>query len=201
MQIVALIPAAGHSRRMGRPKLALPLGDKTVLERVVAAVRDGGVDDVLVVLGPGTVFLRPLADKAGARIHVLPAETPDMRATVQAGLAWLDEQFHPRDDDAWLLLPADHPTLAPAVIRALVAAAKANHQHSIVVPAHAGKRGHPTLLRWRLVDALRAQPAGQGLNAFIRARPLETLEIDWPSAEVLCDLDLPEHYDRLLKSL
>ena len=29
----ALIPAAGHSTRMGQPKLALPLGDRTVLER------------------------------------------------------------------------------------------------------------------------------------------------------------------------
>ena len=34
-----LIPAAGKSRRMGRPKLMLPLGDSTVLEQVFAAVR------------------------------------------------------------------------------------------------------------------------------------------------------------------
>ena len=37
--IFALIPAAGKSTRMGRPKLALPLGEKTVLEHVIAALR------------------------------------------------------------------------------------------------------------------------------------------------------------------
>src|SRR5207237_3552168 len=49
---LALIPAAGKSTRMGRPKLALPLGGRTVLEHVVAALRDAGVEHVLVVVGP-----------------------------------------------------------------------------------------------------------------------------------------------------
>ena len=64
--IVALIPAAGHSRRMGRPKLALPLGDRTVLEHVLTALRDGGVERILVVLGPHVADLGPIAARAGA---------------------------------------------------------------------------------------------------------------------------------------
>lgn len=200
MQVFALIPAAGMSRRMGRPKLALPLGDRTVLEHVVAAVRDGGVQDVVVVIGPRTVFLQPLAGRAGARVHLLPAETPDMRATVQAGLAWLELHLHPRDDDAWLLLPADHPTLRADVVQALVAAAREPSRHSIFVPTYQGKGGHPTLLRWKHAGALRALPEGQGLNAFIRSLPAETLEIPWESADVLCDLDTPEDYERLARN-
>ena len=88
---------------MGRPKLALPLSDRTVLEHVVAAVHNGGVPDVVVVIGPGTSFLQPLAERACARVYLLPEDTPDMRATVQAGLAWLEQQFQPTEDDAWLL--------------------------------------------------------------------------------------------------
>src|SRR5205807_132449 len=44
----AVIPAAGQSTRMGRPKLALPLGGRSVLERVLAAVRQGRLDAALV---------------------------------------------------------------------------------------------------------------------------------------------------------
>ena len=201
MRVFALIPAAGQSRRMGRPKLALPLGDRTVLERVISAVRDSGVEQVLVVIGPATAFLRPLAEQAGASVHVLPEETPDMRATIQAGLAWIEEQHHPQLDDAWLLLPADHPTLTPEVVRALLAAADANPRQSIFLPTHAGQRGHPTLLRWRHAAALPTLPPGQGLNAHIRAHGNETLTLPWPSSEVLCDLDTPADYDRLRKSL
>lgn len=199
MRTFGLIPAAGQSRRMARPKLALPLGDRTILERVVAVVRAGGVQEVLVVVGPATAFLQPLAERAGAAVHVLPAETSDMRGTIEAGLAWLDAKHHPQADDAWLLLPADHPTLEPAVIRALLGAAEDHPGHSIIVPSHDGQRGHPTLLRWRHVAGLGALPAGRGLNAYIRSHTEETLELPWPSAEVLVDLDTPQDYDGLLK--
>lgn len=200
MQLFGLIPAAGSSRRMGRPKLSLPLGDRTVLERVVAAVRDGGVADVLVVLGPASARLRELAERAGAATLVLDRDTADMRATVLAGLAHLQARFAPAADDAWLLLPADHPTLDAAVVRALAAAAGDDHTHSIFVPANAGRRGHPALLRWRHTPALLALPEGQGLNSYIRAQAAQTRELPWPSAEVLRDLDTPEDYAALQRA-
>ena len=37
--IYAVVPAAGRSSRMGRPKLSLPLGERTVLEQVILALR------------------------------------------------------------------------------------------------------------------------------------------------------------------
>ena len=199
MRTFGLIPAAGHSRRMGRPKLALPLGDRTILEHVVAAVRAGGVQEVLVVVGPATQFLQPLAEKAGAAVHVLPDETPDMRATLEAGLAWLDAKYRPQAGDAWLLLPADHPTLTPDVPRALINAAMTDSRHTIFVPSHDGQRGHPTLLRWPHAAGLGALPAGRGLNTYIRSHADETLELPWASAEVLFDLDTPQDYESLLQ--
>src|SRR6516225_8575191 len=116
----AVIPAAGHSARMGRPKLALPLGERTVLERVIDSLRAAGVEHVVVVIGPHVPQLAPLAQSAGAHVLQLAEETPDMRATAEAGLRWLEGRFRPRPDDTWLLVPADHPTLDPHVIRRLM---------------------------------------------------------------------------------
>jgi len=199
MHCFALIPAAGLSRRMGRPKLSLPLGGRTILEHVVSAVHDAGVAQTLVVVGPATEFLRPLAEKAGACVHVLPDETPDMRATVQAGLIRIEQMSQPRDDDTWLLLPADHPTLSADVVRQLLDAAQKQLRHSVFVPTHAGQRGHPTLFRWWHVAGIRDLPAEQGLNAYIRAHGEEVFELTWPSAQVLLDLDTPEEYERLMR--
>jgi molybdenum cofactor cytidylyltransferase len=193
-----LIPAAGKSRRMGRPKLLLPFGDTTVLERVLLAVHSAGVADVLVVVAPDAGELAARAATAGAHVHTLAEDTPDMRTTCLHGLAWLGEHFHPRDDDGWLLLPADHPTVRPEVVRAILAAADANPDKSIIVPTHAGRRGHPTWLRWSHVTAIRALPPDQGLNAFIRAHAPETLELPWPGDDILRDLDTPEDYRRLI---
>jgi molybdenum cofactor cytidylyltransferase len=193
----AVIPAAGKSERMGRPKLALPLGDRTVLERVVAALREAGVEHVLVVVGPHVPQLAPLAARAGAHVLQLAEQTPEMRATVEAGLRWLEERFRPRPDDRWLLVPADHPTLDPLVVRTLLRRRAAAPDRSIVVPMHEGRRGHPTLIDWKHVAGMRALPAGQGLNAYLRQHAAETLEVPVGSADILSDLDTPEDYERL----
>jgi molybdenum cofactor cytidylyltransferase len=198
--ILALLPAAGKSTRIGRPKLALPLGGRTVLGHAVAALRRAGVEHVLVVVGPHVPELIPLAEAAGAHVCRLPAETPDMRATIEQGLRWLEERFHPGPDDAWLLAPADHPTLDAAVVRQLGQARAAHPECSIFVPTFEGRRGHPTLIGWKHVAGVRAHPAGQGLNTYLRGHTAETLEVPVASADVLCDLDTPEDYERLLRA-
>src|SRR5207244_5407504 len=118
-RLLALIPAAGHSTRMGRPKLALPLGGRTVLECIIDALKQAEAE-VLVILGPHVAELAAPARSAGAIVLELPQATPHMRATVEAGLAHLEAQFHPDPAEPWLLSPADHPTLDPDLVRSLV---------------------------------------------------------------------------------
>ena len=198
METYGLIPAAGKSRRMGRPKLLLPLGETTVLEHALSAVRSAGVTNILVVVAPDSEALAQLAEAAGANVLRLREDTPDMRATCTYGLAWIEEHFQPRAEDGWLLLPADHPTVRPEVVHALLAAAQESIDKTITLPTFQGRRGHPTWLRWSHIDALRSLPPEQGLNTFIRMHAAETLELAWPSDEILRDLDTPEDYARLL---
>jgi molybdenum cofactor cytidylyltransferase len=196
-RVFGLIPAAGKSRRMGRPKLALPLGGQTVLERVIATVRGAGVEPVLVVLGPHVPELLPFAEAAQAHVLLLAGETPDMRATITNGLHWLEERFRPTPEDSWLLLPADHPTLDGQVVRQLLAAREANPAATLLVPTFEGRRGHPLLLAWTHVAAIRELPEGLGLNAYVRQHAAETLEVPVASPSILWDLDTPEDYERL----
>jgi CTP:molybdopterin cytidylyltransferase MocA len=194
--MMALIPAAGHSTRMGRPKLSLPLGGRTIIEAVIHTLRIAGVADVLVVVGPHVAELAPLARRAGAHVLELSEATPDMRATVEHGLASLEDRFHPQPNDAWLLVPADHPALDAAAVRQL-RDAFGKSGHSIAVPTFAGKRGHPAAIAWRHVAGIRAWPAGFGLNTYLRQHIAETLEVPVDSDSILIDLDTPEDYARL----
>ena len=224
-RIFAVIPAAGKSTRMGRTKLALPLGNRSVIERVVDALRQGGVEHILVVVAPHVPELMTLARAAGAHVlmllgspeeeivwgrlaraagaHVrqLPGETADMRETVEAGLDWLEEIFAPQLDDLWLLVPGDHPVLDPDVIRQLLATRAAHRKFSIVLPAYAGHRGHPALIDWKHVARMRTMPAGQGINTYLQNHTDETYELLVDSPTVLMDLDTPTDYEHLQESL
>ncbi|MBC7893092.1 MAG: NTP transferase domain-containing protein, partial [Sphingobacteriaceae bacterium] len=91
--IAAVVPAAGRSERMGRPKLILPLGGGTVIARVIRALREGGAEPIVVVAPPvdfdGAKILADEATRAGAVVVVADSATADMRASVELGLEWL----------------------------------------------------------------------------------------------------------------
>jgi CTP:molybdopterin cytidylyltransferase MocA len=70
---LAVVPAAGRSRRMGRPKLLLPWGETTVIGATVAALHGGGIAEVVLVAPPGGGGLARWAAAEGWRLAVKPA--------------------------------------------------------------------------------------------------------------------------------
>jgi CTP:molybdopterin cytidylyltransferase MocA len=195
--VFAVLPAGGKSSRMGRPKLALPLGGRTVLDHVIDAVRQGGIEHILVIVGAHVPQVAAIADASGAHVLRLTEETADMRATVERGLAWIEERFRPEAEARWLLCPADHPALDPLIVRLLREARCATPGCSIVVPTFCRRRGHPVLIDWRHVAGIRILPAEVGLNVYLRQHATETLEVAVDAAAILWDLDTPEDYGRL----
>jgi molybdenum cofactor cytidylyltransferase len=179
---------------MGAPKLMLPFGGRTVLEHVVSTLRDGGANNVVVVTGPHALELHPLAVAAGAEVLALPHVTPDMRTTIEHGLRYLGQKHSPRPDDALFLAPADHPAFNSCVVRQLCESYSVSGARSIVIPVHAGHRGHPSLIAWQHVTKIQAMPLDCGINAYLRQNPDEVLEIETDEVGILLNLDCPDDY-------
>lgn len=192
--VFALLPAAGHSTRMGRPKLSLPLAGRTVIEHVVGTLRESGVQHILVVVGPHVAELVPLATEAGASVHSLVEQTPDMRATVEAGLHWIESNWKPADGDAFLLVPADHPVLSAEVVKEMLVW---DARRDIIIPTYQGRRGHPTLIGWRHTAGIKALPPNLGLNSYLRRHAEAVREVSVASETILLDLDTPEDYEQI----
>jgi molybdenum cofactor cytidylyltransferase len=193
----AVLPAGGKSSRMGRPKLALPLGEQTVLEHVLAALRQAEVEHILVVIAPHVAELASLAESAGVSVCSLASPSSGMRGAVEYGLRWLEERFQPRPEEPWLLVPGDYPALDASVVLQLESAYAAQPQFSIVLPTYKGHRGQPTLFAWKQIAALRAHPAELRLNTFVRQLASETLEVPVDCASVLWEMDAPEAHEWL----
>lgn len=193
--IAGIVPAAGASRRMGRPKLTLPIAGTPLIVRVVTALRDGGVDVVVVVTPPadvpGAMELIGAAADAGARLIVLPAETPDMRATVTVALNHLAAGPVP---DSILLTPGDNPGLTASLVARVVAHGRDKPQH-MIVPTFSGRRGHPIGIPWTIAKTIPDLPPGMGINALLVARAEEVAELPMDDPGVLSDLDTPSQYE------
>jgi molybdenum cofactor cytidylyltransferase len=191
-QFFAVLPAAGHSRRMGRPKLLLPWAGRPLVAQLLAAWRNADVPCVAVVRRDDRQ-LAEVCRAAGAEVVTPDRDPPDMRASVEEALQWLDEHRRPQPQDYWLLAPADMPQLTGDLIRQVLAACQP--PGPIVTPVFSGRRGHPTAFPWTMAAAARRLPDGQGLNQLLLQHPVR--ECPLASRAILEDIDTPEAYQRL----
>jgi molybdenum cofactor cytidylyltransferase len=130
VQSFAVVPAAGHSRRMGRDKLKLDwASNQTVLGATLQGWLASRVDHVIVVTRHDQGDLR---ERHGGlpRVAFLAADPPppEMKDSVLVALRYIADQFAPAPADVWLLAPADMPRLPSQVVNDLLAA------HDVAAP-------------------------------------------------------------------
>ena len=186
----AVVLAAGLSRRMGQPKLALPWGGTTVIGQVVRTLLDAGVSPVVVVTGGA----RQEVESALHGLEVLFAhnpqyETGEMLTTLQAGLSEM-----PAAVQSVLVVLGDQPQIEAQTVHALLAAA-ADSPETVWIPSFQMRRGHPWYLPrglWASLSALR--PPATLRDFLSQAGALHYAAVD--SASILADLDTPEEYAR-----
>ena len=183
----AAVLAGGASRRMGRPKAALPYGGSTLLEfqtTKLAAL----FDEVLIVAREEPAF------PAGPARVVLD-EGP-ARAAIHGLIRALEEA-----EDRIFVLAVDHPAVTPVLLRA-IAYRSLEGDAAAVVP-RAGGRLQPLAAVWRrrCLDAARRRlRAGdlslQGLAREVGAEIFD--ESEWsaldPSGAAFANLNTLDDY-------
>ncbi len=186
----ALLPAAGASRRMGRPKLLLPFRGGPLVAAVVAALRSGGAGTIVLVTAPEDEELRAWARQAGVEVAINPDPERGMLSSIQEGLAAL-----PRDQ-ILLVSPADLPRLRPesvaGLLRRMIAAGA-----PLAVPVYQGKRGHPLAIAPALIPEILTLDPTIGLKQLRDRYEDELLEVVVDDPGVVQDVDTPEDYERL----
>jgi CTP:molybdopterin cytidylyltransferase MocA len=143
MTAVGLLLAAGGGSRMGRPKALVRDDDGTSwLLRAVAALRDGGCREVVIVLGAMAEEAGQLLDGADLTdVEVVVADdwAEGMSASLRAGLSALDTGY-----DAALVSLVDLPDVDAVVVARV--AASADGPDVLARAVYDGRPGHPVLL-------------------------------------------------------
>ena len=186
MRSVAVVPAAGSAERFGGKKLLALVDGEPLLDRTIAALLDGGVDQIIVVVAPDADDLKHDVN-AFTDARVWPVVNPDpsrgMFSSLQAGMS-------EAQGDALVVLPADMPFVQPATIRLLLATFAA--KSAIVSPRSNGKRGHPVILPSALRDEIRSADALITLHDILKRHPDQRVDVDVEDRGVVRDVDRPE---------
>jgi molybdenum cofactor cytidylyltransferase len=191
---LAIVPAAGSSRRMGRPKLLLPFGDTTVAGSLLAALRRGGAGRIVVVIAPHDEALRANALAAGAEVAVNENPERGMLSSILAGVERLGGAAAlAAAGEPLLITPADLPAIRPATILALIATLERGAR--LAVPTYRGKRGHPLAIDPALVPSIAAVDPNQGLRQLLDRHAVTELEVE--DRGVIADVDTPADYATL----
>ncbi|WP_102142838.1 nucleotidyltransferase family protein [Mycobacterium hubeiense] len=149
--------AAGAGTRYGMPKVLARDGEW--LRSAVAALDEGGCDDVVVVLGAAIVDVPP-----PARAVIAQDWSKGLSASLRAGLSAIDAAGYA------VLHLVDTPDVGADVVRRVLAAARSSS--SGLARAHYGSRpGHPVVVaRWHWPELLAGLHGDVGAGPFLRAR-------------------------------
>ncbi|MGH2472173.1 MAG: nucleotidyltransferase family protein [Candidatus Limnocylindria bacterium] len=187
MRAVAVVTAAGSAERFGGKKLLTPIDGEPLLDHTIRALLDGGVAEVIVVVGRDAraELERDVNTMLDPRVRAV--ENPDpsrgMFSSIQEGVAQAQ-------GDTILVMPGDMPFLSPDTVRAVIAAYA--DKPAIVSPRYHGKRGHPVALPAWLRDEIRAADPRATLHDVIHAHADMRVDVDVEDRGVVRDVDRVE---------
>ena len=178
---------------MGTNKLLLPYRGTTVIEHVLSQWTASRVDYTLVVLNHEDQRMIDIGHSKDV-ICVVPETVPiEMKHSVGAALAWIQQNKSPRPNDAWLLAPADLPGLSTAVIDSVIESYDPGAP-TIIVPRHRRRRGHPAMFPWSYSVEVDNLAGHQGVNSLLERH--DVYEVPTDDSEMLHDMDTPDDYQR-----
>lgn len=196
--IAALVLAAGGSRRMGRPKMLLPLPGGTVLATVVSRLLAAPVDRIVVIVGHEAAAVRAgagLPDDARVMVLDNPDWNEGLSSSLRRGLLACPEA------DALVVALGDQPGVDAEVLRRLVEAWRQGARLAVPVQGRSGdgsasRAGHPVLFDRSLRGELLALTGDVGAREVLHRHWDEAARIDAPG---LPDLDTEEDYRAFLE--
>lgn len=191
--ISGLILAAGTSSRLGRPKQLLELHGRPLLQFVIDAAAEAGLDEVVVVLGheaervSGALTLPP-----GTRVAVNRDYARGQSTSLRTGLDALSGE-----SEAAVVLLGDQPSLTADMVRRTVMSFRRGHA-PVVRARYDDVPGHPVVVARTEWDAWRSLSGDAGARLLLESHPEKVDEVDLGPVAVV-DIDTESDYQELLR--
>jgi molybdenum cofactor cytidylyltransferase len=187
LRAIAIVTAAGSAERFGGRKLLALVDGEPLLDRTIRSLLDGGVSEVIVVVGTDSRAELERDVNAMNDARVRPVENRDpsrgMFSSIQEGV-------RTANGDVLLVLPGDMPFVKPATVQQVIQ--EWTRTRGVVSPRHNGKRGHPVALPRALRDEILATSATSNLHEVLKKHAAERTDLEVDDPGINRDVDRPE---------
>ncbi len=191
--ISAILLAAGKSKRMGKPKQLMPLGQSTIVEQAIDNLLGSAVDEVIVVVGHRAEEVIEAIAPRPVKLVINPNYEQGMSSSIIAGLNLVDSQAQ-----AVMLALGDLPLVDSETINRLMDEFY-NHDKGIAIPTYQGRRGHPVIFSIRYKEEQLKLTGDIGGRQIIKHHPDDILEVAVDSESVVTDVDTRNDYQSHLR--
>ena len=192
-KVIALILAAGSSKRMGaKNKLLANVIGKPMITHVVDAIRQSMVNSVVVVTG----YEREQIENVLSQRNISFVHNENFNAGLSESLKVGLKEI-PDDVDGVLICLGDMPLLTSTIIDNLIKAFDPIEGRSICVPINGRKRGNPVLWDKSYLAEMTEIVGDVGAKKLLEKYSDHVFEVSFEEDNVLIDVDTPD----LLKSL
>jgi molybdenum cofactor cytidylyltransferase len=189
-----IILAAGASTRMGRPKLLLTYGSRTLLRHAAETAAASICRPILVVLGAYANQLQCEIEDLPVRPVINEQWADGMGSSIQVSVEALNTYDRADSTEALILMLCDQPYVTAAVINDLVTAYHLNGK-GIIASEYAGTLGAPTLFGREYFAELATMRGAAGAKHIIAAHASDVVPVPFPKG--MMDIDTPEDYGQL----
>jgi len=178
---------------MGTPKALLPFRGRPFVEHVVEALRDGGCEPLILVVGRGPDHDRVarLAESLGATVVINDDPGSEQIDSLRIGMRKL-----PAACEAVVVTPVDVPQVSASLVDALISVFRTTGR-PLALPEHQGRHGHPTLFGRALFDGLLTADLPDGARGVVHAHLGDASLVQVEDPDLLMDIDTPEDFQRL----
>ncbi len=202
MLVSAVLLAAGASSRFGAPKMLAPVdaSGTPMIKKVIQTWTSAPFEEIILVVRPEDetlkgrfpAFFHAAAAEAAAhgkevRLVENPRWASGMFTSAKAGLA----AIRPRSTHV-AVSPADLPFLREDSLRRILSAAASLDDRTLLVPVHAGRRGHPLVVGAALVPRILSWPDDRRLSDLLREPDLAAVHLEGFDDGILRDVDRPQ---------
>jgi len=190
--VAAVVLAAGKSSRMaGGNKLLLPFRGRPLILHTMAALRDAGLSEIVVVVGHERERLQAVLPD-GITVVFNPDYEEGMASSIRAGIAALPPQV-----DAAFIVQGDMPLLHADIMRTLIRRYDPEKANRIIAPVYRGRQANPVLFPRAYFPELLQLQGDTGAKRLLVERAAVIVPVPMDDPAVVTDIDTPEAYERL----